>query len=53
MFNYFKELLGTLKKIESHLEAISKNTDLLGKCVKSHHHGHGDTHSLSTKHWND
>jgi len=46
MIKYFKDLLQTLKKIEQHLDKISK-------CVKTDHHGHGDKSSLSTKHWND
>jgi hypothetical protein len=46
MINYFKELLAVLKQIESHLSKISK-------CVKEDHHRHGDSISISTKHWND
>ena len=46
MINYFKELLATLKKIETHLS-------LLASCVKTSHRDYGDRVSLSTKHWND
>ena len=35
------------------LTLIRKELEKLSSCVKSHHHGHGDTNSLSTKHWND
>lgn len=46
MFNYFKELLETLKLIEQHLKKIAG-------CVREDHHNHGDSRSISTKHWND
>jgi hypothetical protein len=46
MIKYFKDLLETLKKIERHLEKLSK-------CVKERHHRHGDQASVSTKHWNE
>jgi len=46
MFNYFKELLATLKKIERHLSILSG-------CVKVNHHQHGDRQSISIKHRND
>jgi hypothetical protein len=46
IINYFKELLVTLKKIESHLEKLSN-------CVSSSSRNHGDRFSISTKHWND
>ena len=46
MFNYFKELRATLKKIEQHLS-------LLAKCVEKSDRQYGDRYSISTKHWND
>lgn len=47
VIRYFKELLATLKRIEAHL-------DKLAGCVHFRRHGgHGDSASLSTKHWND
>lgn len=46
MFNYFKELLATLKKIERHLSRIAN-------CVKEKNLNHGDRYSISTKHWNE
>jgi len=46
MINYFKELLSTLKRIESHLEKLSS-------CVKISGRDYGDRVSISTKHWND
>jgi hypothetical protein len=46
MINYFKQLLATLKSIDASLKELSV-------CVRHDHHGHGDRHSISTKHWND
>jgi len=46
MLNYFRELLLTLKRIESHLERLAS-------CVRDSGRGYGDNRSLSTKHWND
>lgn len=46
MIDYFKELLKTLKSIDSHLAKLSK-------CVKVNQSRHGDDVSLSTKHWNE
>ena len=46
MIKYFKELLKTLKQIESHLRKISD-------CVVDRGGKHGDRFTISTKHWND
>jgi len=46
MMKYFKDLLATLKSIESSLKVIAS-------CVTENPQGHGDRVSLSTKHWND
>jgi len=46
MFNYFKELLATLKKIERHLSRLAS-------CVKEDRHGNVDRYSISIKHRND
>ena len=60
MINYFKELLKTLKNIDSHLNELRKTEQStneyilkLSNCVKVKHHPHGDQASISTKHWND
>lgn len=53
MIKYFKDLLKTLKSIDSNLANIARNTERLAKCVKEDHHSHGDRASVSTKHWND
>lgn len=45
MIKYFKELLKTLKSIDSNLTKISN-------CVQENHHTHGDKASISVKHWN-
>ena len=45
MIKYFKELLKTLKQIESHLEKLSN-------CVVDRRGQHGDRFVISTKHWN-
>jgi len=57
---YFRDLLlnlkqinDTLKDIRSLLSKNEQNTNRLAKCVKENHHLHGDSSSLSTKHWND
>lgn len=46
MIKYFRELLSTLKKIETHLSLISK-------CVNQSSRSYGDRCSISIKHWND
>lgn len=46
MIKYFKELLLTLKRIETHLA-------LLSSCVVASSKSHGDRLSVSTKHWNE
>lgn len=60
MIKYFKELLCTLKSINTHLNELRKTEQSsneylhkLSECVYTKHHSHGDTTSLSTKHWND
>jgi hypothetical protein len=53
MIKYFKELLETLKSIDAKLESIETGIIRLSSCVMSKHHSHGDSNSLSTKHWND
>lgn len=53
MIKYFKELLLTLKNIESKLNSIDEKLKPLSDCVKENHHRHGDRVSISTKHWND
>ena len=60
MIEYFKELLNTLKSINTHLNELRKteqnSNEYLSKisnCVKVNRHGHGDKYSISTKHWND
>ena len=60
MIKYFKELLKTLKSIDTHLNELRKTEGStneyiyrLSKCVKEQHHSHGDQVSISTKHWND
>lgn len=45
IIKYFRELLATLKRIETHLAKIAG-------CVYEGHHRHGDRCSISTKHWN-
>ena len=59
MIKYFKELLETLKSIDTHLYELRKTEILtneyiykLSKCVKERHHPHGDQASISAKHWN-
>lgn len=46
ILNYFKELLLTLKSIDSSLKEISK-------CVVKSDRGYGKNTYLSTGHWND
>lgn len=46
MIKYFKDVLATLKRIESHLARLAN-------CVVRNRYGHGDRESISTKHWND
>jgi FtsH-binding integral membrane protein len=44
-----------LEEISKRLEVlggISEDTERLSSCVKTNHHGHGDSSSISTKHWN-
>jgi hypothetical protein len=60
MIKYFKKLLNTLISIDKHLNEIRKSSDLaehylqkISRCVRENHHSHGDSASLSTKHWND
>lgn len=60
MIKYFKELLKTLKSIDTHLNELRKTESStneyihkLSKCVKERHHSHGDQVSISTKHLND
>ena len=59
MIKYFKELLKTLKAINSNLGDIKQmqistdnHLEKLASCVQEKHHGHGDQASISTKHWN-
>ena len=53
MIKYFKELLYTLKLIDTKLASIERGIIQLSSCVERNHHSHGDRNSLSTKHWND
>lgn len=60
MRKYFKDLLTTLKSIDSSLKELketgvstNKHVLKLSGCVKEGHHRHGDRASISTKHWND
>ena len=53
MIKYFKELLKTLKSIDTHLNELRKTEDStneyiyrLSKCVKEQHHSHGDQVSI-------
>jgi hypothetical protein len=46
IIKYFKELLCTLNRIESHLSKIAS-------CVNENNRGYGDKNTFSTKHWND
>lgn len=46
MFNYFKDVLATLKRIEEHLAKLAA-------CVRESDRDYGDRGSISTKHWND
>ena len=59
MIKYFKDLLLTLKSIDNNLNElikIEKQTNAgilkLSSCVQQDHHRHGDSSSISTKHWN-
>lgn len=60
MKKYFRDLLATLKSIDSQLkelketsESTNKHALRLSECVRKDHHSHGDRSSISTKHWND
>jgi hypothetical protein len=59
MIKYFKDLLLTLKSIDNNLSELrktEKSTNAcmikLSNCVQENHHRHGDSASISTKHWN-
>lgn len=53
MIKYFKELLSTLKRIDSNLEKCQKSLAKIDGCVKTSGRGYGDNQSLSVKHWNN
>lgn len=54
MIKYFKELLKTLKDILITLRQIESHLEKLSNCVVDRGIGrHGDTWVISTKHWND
>lgn len=49
MFKYFKELLSTLKKIEKHLEVISKNSEKVAGCVGKKLHSNSPAIAVNTQ----
>jgi len=53
MIKYFKELLATLKGIHYEQQITNENLKRISSCVVRSSRTHGDSHSLSTKHWND
>ena len=46
MINYFKDLLATLKSIDSSLKKIAS-------AVRVNHRSHGASHYMNMGHWNE